>query len=1384
MLGEMFDNIWIYYQDVTNKFNADNRLQYGVSKDLVAQILRDLGVKIYESGFSSADLYTALLGVTPSGSDFPFPYMTGSLPTPTGFEYVNTSISASNEAVPLEDIEKSYYKRLYHNLPLLLKKKGTTTGIQDLVTAYGIPSTILRVAEFGGKDKDESNDWDYYKQRYNYKFNTKSNGWIQTDWALNNKWGVTPAKSLEFRFKTPGINSAITFPSQSLWSLDNGSQVKLVLEYTGSGYTSGSYSGSIANPYNEYANLKLIIGSNSASVYLPFFNGDWWSVGVTVNHTNDPANFTLYAGDSIYNGNDGSTIGFIASSSINTSTSTWNGGITSYFPSDSRNSIGNYRAFTGSYQEIRYYTEVITDSVFRDYIMNPDSIESDSLNPDLTALAFRGSLGGELYTGSVSIHPKVTGSWAATASFTSDSNFTVTGGDYTSNTETVYLDQPAAGIKNIVSNKIQIVDMNLPAGNTLSQYRSVQQKGSGSYTENLAYTEVAFSPQNEINDDIMDQLGFFNMGEFIGDPRQRFTEAESYPDLDALRNAYFEKYVNNYDLNDYIRLIKFFDNSLFKMIKDFTPARASLASGIVVKQTLLERNKYPQPEVTQSRHDYSGSINTAFISGGAGGSVNQYNSLDTNPYYLDNVYGVTQSWQETIIIPSGVVTQTHSSQDEFYNGEYSGSEFIVEDGELNTECDIYKNPSTQDILYNVSGNFQSTFQSFVNQQEFIQGPGEIHIWWEQTTVNRKDYSPGYVDYIWSPAALTISKLALNGLDLEDYIPNILEYILQTNYVSGDVTLSGWTPSFFPSYNLGNLNLKVDTIQEIYTSFSGTGYYIVQLLPNPYNITVLTDQSAGTVSSIANKSSVISVLEPFVPIGFYNSACNPLINNSEVNRFSDWYKQVDYTTDQTIPVNFQQIISGTAYPAAIQDSNYTSYQYSGIRYWGSKNTTDDFNSVLTITSSIVQTYQNDDIGITTLGYPSVDKLDAVILEFNWGGGTYPEIYNGGALSLNQILGVGATRDSISKFNSTEIGFNESVGIVFPINSLPVFNQYNTTANTTVNARVSSIGFTVPSVSNYMIASPTVSTTAQISASTDYITITGDLSEVNTNINGNYITGSLINSSSFMTSISQGFASGERWFVTLYENLPNLIVGVLNPLDLGYSNYTVENGYSYPLAANGVYEITSSLISPVLPTSSYVAGQSTIPLTGKIGFINTGVFTGPAANTVTNLYINDIDASSINISGTLEDLNSTQTITLENTTAGAPSPGPFVYNITGTPIDNGTYFTVPVSWVSGTGNLRISGDGGVTFDTYDIYTSGNSILYLDVPNGAFTTGSQFGNGNNGMLVWKAQTGAYMTFNDATLSGVGKGGLITSTPSSIIQKDFIYITQEYGINPKNVG
>ena len=968
MLAEMFDNIWIYYQDVTNKWDADNRLNYGISKDLVADVLRDLGLKIYQSSFGSADLYTALLGVTPSGNLFPFPYMTGSLPTPSGYEYVNTSISASNQAVPLEDIEKGTYKRLYHNLPLLLKKKGTTVGIQDLITVYGIPSTILRVAEFGGKDKDESNDWDYYKQRYNYKLDTRNNPSVTTEWTLNSDWGTNgEVNSLQFRFKLPSsgssgaVNYAVANPDTVLWSLDDGSNVALVLEYTGSGFTSGSYSGSIIDPYYQYANLWFTADGmvSSASVYLPFFNGDWWSIMVSRIGSDY---FTLYASNNIYNGDDGSTIGFIASSSyIDAAGGTnWTQpSINSYFGAnlDSITLGGNsYTTVSGSYQEIRYYTVGLSSSAFIDWTMNPDSIEGNYLNSAPDQLAFRASLGGELYTGSVSIHPKVTGSWVPTSSFALDSNFNTGSSVFTSNVETVYLDQPAAGIKNIVSNKIQVVDMNLPSGSTLSQYRSIQQQppGGSTYTENLAYTEVAFSPQNEINDDIMDQLGFFNMGDYIGDPRQRFNQDTSYPDLDKLRNAYFEKYTGNYDLNDYIRLIKFFDNSLFKMIKDFTPARASLASGVVVKQTLLERNKYPQPEVTWARYDYSGSIDTAFISGGAGGSVNKLNGLDTNPYYLanglSNNYGLTQSWVEGVINPYGSAYVSRSSQEEFYNGEYSGSNFIVENGELN-EANPYKQPSITPLFYDVIVYDSRNVSAGDFLTMYATPAGQMYIWYEE------GFPPPFEDPAglqYGPTYAILNYTDNNSIYSKVEILNMSEFTLIVPGTS--------VPRTFKVVNTTDQNTRA----------------ILTLLPD-----------GGTVTNGASSTDVLVSVEPYLPRVFANSDYNALINNSELNRPSQFIQQVDYTTDQLVPVNFNQIITNTAFLASIPDSNYTMRKHIYPRYVGSKNTTDDFNIASVSNANSIEIQQNVDLGNTQLGLPSVDLNRTYFAYFNWAGGTAPE-----------------------------------------------------------------------------------------------------------------------------------------------------------------------------------------------------------------------------------------------------------------------------------------------------------------------------------------------------------------------------------------------------------
>ena len=60
----------------------------------------------------------------------------------------------------IQDVSKEIFKRLYHNMSYLVKKKGTIAGLRQLINIWGIPNTILRINEFGGKDRNEAQDYD------------------------------------------------------------------------------------------------------------------------------------------------------------------------------------------------------------------------------------------------------------------------------------------------------------------------------------------------------------------------------------------------------------------------------------------------------------------------------------------------------------------------------------------------------------------------------------------------------------------------------------------------------------------------------------------------------------------------------------------------------------------------------------------------------------------------------------------------------------------------------------------------------------------------------------------------------------------------------------------------------------------------------------------------------------------------------------------------------------------------------------------------------------------------------------------------------------------------------------------------------------------------
>jgi len=181
MIGQMFDNIWIYLKDVTNLYAANNNPFKGISLEEVANAIRNTGVQLYTNTSISDNIYYSILGINQTGSSLPltssayatvveassslYPaagndYLSSSLYLPPFGEekinqYIISFITGSNEifnTLPNSQLTGEIYKRIYHNLPYLLKSRGTARGLQALITVFGIPSDILTVHEYGGYD--------------------------------------------------------------------------------------------------------------------------------------------------------------------------------------------------------------------------------------------------------------------------------------------------------------------------------------------------------------------------------------------------------------------------------------------------------------------------------------------------------------------------------------------------------------------------------------------------------------------------------------------------------------------------------------------------------------------------------------------------------------------------------------------------------------------------------------------------------------------------------------------------------------------------------------------------------------------------------------------------------------------------------------------------------------------------------------------------------------------------------------------------------------------------------------------------------------------------------------------------------------------------------
>jgi len=134
MIGQYFDNIWLYINELPALWDNNNNLYEGISPDLVYDWLESFGVKLYNS----------------QGDQSYLDYTVGGYSGSIAFNGDYSPSSSFLNNVPRKDLVTDTYKRIYHNLPYLFKAKGSHGGLQGLITSFGVTGSILPIKEYGG----------------------------------------------------------------------------------------------------------------------------------------------------------------------------------------------------------------------------------------------------------------------------------------------------------------------------------------------------------------------------------------------------------------------------------------------------------------------------------------------------------------------------------------------------------------------------------------------------------------------------------------------------------------------------------------------------------------------------------------------------------------------------------------------------------------------------------------------------------------------------------------------------------------------------------------------------------------------------------------------------------------------------------------------------------------------------------------------------------------------------------------------------------------------------------------------------------------------------------------------------------------------------------
>ena len=566
MFGHHFDNIWVYIKALGDTYDRREKLTEGISKDLLESVGKSLGWEL-DDGKSNISLSRFALGKEVTGSSY-------------------SNYSTKSE----KDISREIWSRIINNMPFFLKNKGTIRAIRGLISIYGIPSTILRVKEYGGPNlPDDATPQFEINRKFTKALGFRGSQSVKTAWSDDVSSGRKP-DTIEFRFKSPtGSNQILVEKASIIPNVSSSFYIKLKDNNLPDNY------GHVAFQISGSDGMKEITSSN-----LPVYDNDFYSVMVRRVSGSDNHYVTQSFELSVGKYDAGRSKIHLYSTSTLTMPGDLNADSASYnlnWENDGEIYIGGSGSievtstigaqFSGSLMEYRHWTEPLNTGSFKNHIANPKAYNGNSLSSSYENLVLRYSFDDNLdlstdIDGIRDISANQTTTYSG-----SHSGFT---GNFFGNVE----DQtksfvPSIGALRRVTNKIRIEPNKHIPGTILS---ANSRATMGSYDTSPVDSNkigVYFAPTDVINTDIIESVADLNFDNYLGDPRD--VQKLEYRGLKNVANNYWKKYTGKNDFWDYIRLIKYYDQSIFPQVRKMIPARAKANLGILVEPNIFERPK-------------------------------------------------------------------------------------------------------------------------------------------------------------------------------------------------------------------------------------------------------------------------------------------------------------------------------------------------------------------------------------------------------------------------------------------------------------------------------------------------------------------------------------------------------------------------------------------------------------------------------------------------------------------------------------------------------------------------------------------------------------------------------------------------------------------------